>query len=281
MCTPFIVDAVRQEVSRRAFIGIVAACATAPAVASAGQQKPAAAPASRVRLSNGFREVIDLTHTFSASLPVFPSYKPIQVRPRFTIARDGFAANEVTFDEHTGTHVDAPVHFVPGAVSSDRLPVERLIAPLVVISIAERAAKDPDAVVTVDDVLQWEKRHGRVPAGAVVAMSSGWDARANSTGRFLNRDGKGTMHTPGFSEGAARFLVTERDISGAGVDTLSLDTGAAQKFVAHVAFLGAGKYGIELLANLGRVPPAGATIVVGAPKHEGATGGPARVLALI
>jgi kynurenine formamidase len=203
------------------------------------------------------------------------------VRSRFTIARDGFAANEVTFDEHTGTHVDAPVHFVTGASTSDRLPVDRLIAPLAVISIVERATKDPDAVVTVDDVMQWEKRHGRIPAGAFVAMNAGWDARAASTGRFLNRDAKGTMHAPGFSEAAARFLVTERDICGAGVDTLSLDIGAAQKFVAHVAFLGAAKYGVELLANLGRVPPSGATIIVGAPKHEGATGGPARVLALV
>jgi kynurenine formamidase len=269
MCAPFVVEQVGHELSRRGFIGAVGACVAAPAVAAA------------VRLPKGFRDVVDLTHTFSPSLPVFPSYKPIQVRPRFTIARDGFAANEVTFDEHTGTHVDAPVHFVSGASTSDRLPVARLLAPLAVISIVERATKDPDAVITVDDLMQWEKRHGRIPAGAFVAMNAGWDARATSADRFLNRDAKGTMHAPGFSEAAARFLVTERDICGAGVDTLSLDIGAAQKFVAHVAFLGAAKYGVELLANLGRVPPSGATIVVGAPKHEGATGGPARVLALV
>ena len=89
------------------------------------------------------------------------------------------------------------------------------------------------------------------------------------------------MHAPGFSDAAARFLVTERDISGVGVDTLSLDAASAQKFVAHLAILGAGKYGVEMLTNLGRVPPFGASIIVGAPKHEGATGGPARVLALI
>jgi len=86
---------------------------------------------------------------------------------------------------------------------------------------------------------------------------------------------------PGFSEQAARFLVTDRDIVGAGVDTLSLDKAEAQKFVAHLAFLGAGKYGVELIANLGRVPAAGATIIVGAPKHEGASGGPARVYAVV
>jgi kynurenine formamidase len=274
MCAPVVIEAVRRELSRRGFIGAVTACAASAALPAAAQQKP-------VRLPSGFRDVVDLTQPFSPLLPVYPGYKPLQIRERFSVARDGFAANEVTFDEHTGTHVDAPSHFVAGAAPADRLPVDRLIAPLVVISLADRAAKEPDTLVSVEDLRQWEKRHGRVPPGAFVAMYSGWDARATSTDRFLNRDARGTMHAPGFSEQAARFLVGERDISGVGVDTLSLDAGAAQKFVAHVVILGAGKYGVELLANLGRVPPAGATVIVGAPKHVGATGGPARVLALV
>ena len=274
MCAPVVVEAVRRVLSRRGFIGAVAGGAVAAAMPAAAQQKS-------VRLPKGFRDVVDLTQPFSPSLPVYPGYKPLQIRERFSVARDGFAANEVTFDEHTGTHVDSPSHFVAGAVSADRLPVDRLIAPLVVIALADRAAKEPDTLVSVDDLLQWEKRHGRMPAGALVAMHSGWDARATSSDRFLNRDAKGTMHTPGFSEQAARFLVGERDICGVGVDTLSLDAGAAQTFVAHVAILGAGKYGVELMANLGRVAPSGATVIVGAPKHVGATGGPARVLALV
>ena len=276
MCAPSVLDDVRRDLSRRAFIGTaVAACAAANvSSAFAAQQKP-------VRLPKGFRDVVDLTHPFSPSLPVYPGYNPIRVRPRFAVARDGFSANEVTFDEHTGTHVDAPSHFVAGAMPADRLPADRLIAPLVVISIADRAAKDADTLVSVDDLQQWEKRHGRVPAGALVAMHSGWAARIGNADRFLNRDAKGTLHAPGFSEAAARFLVAERDVIGVGVDTLSLDAGAAQKFVAHLAILGAGKYGVEMMANLGNVPPSGATVIVGAPKHEGATGGPARVLALV
>jgi kynurenine formamidase len=275
MCAPSVIQIVRREISRRQFVGAaVAACAATASV-------PATAQPNAVRLPKGFRDVVDLTHPFSPSLPVYPGYKPVQVRPRSTIAQNGFANNEVTFDEHTGTHVDAPSHFLVGATSGDRLPVDRLIAALAVIEIADRAAKDPDTVVTVDDLLQWEKRHGRVPAGALVAMHAGWDARATSADHFLNRDANGTLHAPGFSEQAARFLVAERDICGVGVDTLSLDAGAAQKFVAHLAILGAGKYGVELMANLGRVPPSGATVIVGAPKHDGATGGPARVLALV
>lgn len=274
MCAPFIVDSVRKDLSRRAFIGAAVACAVAGSPPVAAQQKP-------VRLPKGFRDVVDLTHTFSPSLPVYPGYRPVQIRARTTIAQDGYANNEITFDEHTGTHLDAPSHFVPGAVPTDRLDVDRLIAPLVVISLADRAAKDPDTLVSVDDLRQWEQRYGRMPAGAFVAMHSGWDARASDADRVFNRDLTGTMHAPGFSEPAARFLVTERDICGVGVDTLSLDAGNAQKFVAHLAILGAGKYGVEMLANLGGVPPAGATIIIGAPKHIAGTGGPARVMALV
>ena len=277
MCAPSIVEAVRREVSRRSFLTAVGAVAAAAAVDStsvSAQQKP-------IRLEKGFRDVFDLTHTFSPRIPVFPAFKPVQIRPKFSIAKDGFFANEITFDEHTGTHMDAPVHFVANQLTADRLPAERFFAPLAVVSIETRAAKDADALVTVDDLLAWEKAHGRLPRGGFVAMHSGWDGRIGNAARFLNKDAKGTMHAPGFSEEAAKFLVTERDIVGAGVDTLSLDKAEAQKFVAHLALLGAGKYGVELIANLGRVPPAGATIIIGAPKHEGASGGPARVYAVV
>ena len=176
MCAPFIVESVREEVSRRGFIGAVTACAVTASMPADAQQKA-------VRLPKGFRDVVDLTHPFSPALPVYPGYKPLQIRERFSVARDGFAANEVTFDEHTGTHVDAPSHFVAGAVSADRLPVDRLIAPLAVIVLADRAAKEPDTLVSVDDLLQWEKRHGRIPAGALVAMHSvGMRVRRISTG---------------------------------------------------------------------------------------------------
>lgn len=276
MCAPTIVEAVHKDLSRRSFLtalgGSAAAAIAAPELAVAQQRT--------VRLEKGFRDVFDLTYTFSPKLPVFPAFKPVQIRPKFAIAKDGFFANELTFDEHTGTHMDAPAHFVANGPTADRLPADRFFAPLAVVSIESRAAKDPDALMTVDDVLAWEKQHGRLPRGAFVAMHSGWDARIGDAARFLNQDAKGTMHAPGFSEEVARFLVQERDIVGAGVDTLSLDKAEAQKFVAHLALLGGGKYGVELMANLGRVPAAGATIIVGAPKHEGASGGPARVFAV-
>src|SRR4051812_21899334 len=277
MCSPVVIHSVREQLSRRAFLHGVGGALAAVGVAA---PSPAAAEQRPVRLPKGFRDVYDLTHVFSPRTPVFPAFKPIQIRPKFSIAKDGFFANEVTFDEHTGTHLDAPVHFVANALTADKLPADKFFAPLAVISIADRASRNADALLSIDDVLAWEKQHGRLPAGAFVAMYSGWDAKVAAPDRFLNKDAKGTMHAPGFGEEAARFLTKERDIVGAGVDTLSLDGASASRFVAHLALLGAGKYGVELLANLATVPPAGATIIVGGPKHEGATGGPARVYAV-
>jgi kynurenine formamidase len=277
MCAPSVIHEVCQELSRRHFLGTLGSSIAAMAVASdvaRAQEKP-------VRLPKGFRDIYDLTHTLSPATPVFPEFKPMQMVERFAIARDGFHANELTFCEHTGTHLDGPAHFIPTGMSADRIPVDRLFAPLAVVSIKARADKDADATVRVDDLAGWEKAHGRIPPGALVAMHSGWDGRIADARRFLNADTKKTLHFPGFSEEAARFLVQERDIAGVGVDTLSLDTGAAPKYVAHLAILGAGKYGVELLANLGTVPPAGATVIVGGPKHRGASGGPVRVFAVV
>jgi kynurenine formamidase len=274
MCAPGVIESVQRELSRRGFLAALGASGVVAVATGAAQQKP-------VRLPKGFRDIVDLTHVFTPRLPVFPSFNPVRIRQRFAIAKDGFFANEVTFDEHTGTHMDAPAHFVVNASTVDRIPVDRFVAPLAVISIERRAVNDADTLLTSDDILAWEKRWGRLPIGAFVAMHSGWDGRIDDPDRFLNRDSKGTLHAPGFSEEAARFLARQRDIVGVGVDTLSLDAAAAPKFVAHLELLGAGKYGVELLANLARVPPAGATIVIGGPTHEGGSGGPVRALALV
>jgi kynurenine formamidase len=240
----------------------------------------AQSPARPLRLAKGFREIFDLTHTLSSRTPVYPVFKPMQLVEKFTIAKDGFGCGELTFNEHTGTHMDAPVHFIAGKLSVDRLPVDNFFAPLAVLSIKARVDKNPDTAVAVDDILAWERAHGRLPAGSFVAMYSGWDARIADTKRFLNADAKGTMHTPGFGGEAVKFLTEQRDIVGVGVDTLSLDLGTSTSPVAHLTALGAGKYGVEVIANLAAVPASGATVIVGAPKHLGGTGGPVRLYAV-
>jgi kynurenine formamidase len=135
--------------------------------------------------------------------------------------------------------------------------------------------------VDVADIEAWESAHGEIPAGAVVFMYSGWESRWNEPEAFRNADADGVQHYPGSSAEAATFLVTERDIRGIGVDTLSLDVGASTTFDVHVIILSAGKYGIEGVANLAAIKDHQATVFVGVPRWEKGSGGPARILAMI
>jgi len=150
--------------------------------------------------------------------------------------------------------------------------------PLVVIDIASRAARDPDAVVTPDDLRGFERRHGRIPDDALVAMDSGWAAKLG-TPAFTGRDSSGVYHFPGFGAEAVEFLLDERRAAAIGVDTLSLDNGPSTTFAVHKTWLGADHYGIENLAGLDRVPKHGAIATVGVIPWEAGSGGPARVLA--
>jgi len=175
--------------------------------------------------------------------------------------------------------MDAPAHFVADGDTADQLPINMLVAPLAVIDISDRAASDPDAQLTPDDILAWENQYGPLPEGAFVAMNSGWASKVDDAAEFLGLDADDNPHFPGFHPDATTLLVEERDIVAIGVDTVSLDYGAATVFDTHLTLLEAGKYGIENLANLDEAPPTGATVVVGGPKHETASGGPTRVLA--
>ena len=144
---------------------------------------------------------------------------------------------------------------------------------------ASSAAREPDTVVTTDDLRSYERKHGKIQRGSLVAMNSGWDARVGSEVAYRNADASGTMHFPAWSADAVEWLIGERRIGAIAVDTLSLDPGNATAFVAHVALLAANRFGIENLANLGRIPPEGATAFVGVIPWEEGSGGPARVVA--
>jgi len=187
-----------------------------------------------------------------------------------------------SFDEHCGTHVDAPAHFSADAPTVDQIEPSELVLGVAVIDLRERVAGDHDATVEPDDILAWEAKHGPLPERCALFALTGWGERIVDPAAYLNADQGGTLHSPGFSAEAAEFLRDERQqVRAIGLDTASLDIGASADFAAHVAWLPSGRYGIENLANLDRVPPTGATVVVGAPTFEGGSGGPARVLALL
>ncbi|WP_372435260.1 cyclase family protein [Tomitella cavernea] len=217
-----------------------------------------------------------------------------------------FLVHELCFGEHTGTHVDAPLHCAPGGAGVDRIRVDDLVAPLVLIDIAGRATSEPDALATPADIAAWESRHGPVPDGALVALitrpAPGIDhasapvrpspsaepaphaapdhnAEVGALARSLTPDAAGDAHWPGFSREAVELLVHGRAVVAIGTDAPSIDCGSSTDFPAHHAILGAGRYAVEMLAALSTLPPAGAVVVVAPLKHRGGSGGPARVLA--
>ncbi len=190
------------------------------------------------------KNIVDLTHTLTEDFPYNPVsgvYYPFDIDAQTSVKKNGVASNEWKIHEHIGTQIDAPSHFIAGGKSLDQLPVENFVAPLAVIDISERAKRDPDAKVTVDDIKAWEKRYGRLPQGAAVFMHSGWDARVDDPKAFVNLDASNTMHASGFAPETAEFLIHERDIVGIGVDTLSIDIGRSKEFPVHKSWLAAGK----------------------------------------
>jgi kynurenine formamidase len=275
MCHHCIIESVKAGMlSRRNFFKGSIAAAGAAALAATTAPRPLFAADNPVKAE-------DLTHEIWENFPTYFGGQQFFAEQKFSLAKDTFNLYEWRISEHTGTHIDAPLHFTADGKSVAELPIEDLIAPLVVIDIRAKADNDPDAQVTPDDIQAWIAANGDLPDGAVVAMLSGWGAHV-ATEKFRNvgDDGK-TLHFPGFHVEAAQFLIEQPSVKAIAVDTLSLDHGPSPDFIVHNTWLPTGRYGIEAVANLDRLPAKGATIVVGAPKVRGGTGGPARVFAMV
>jgi kynurenine formamidase len=245
-------------------------------------------------LTSGRIEVVDLTAPLSDRTPVIQLPPPFAQTATFALEEisrydergPAWYWNNVRTGEHTGTHFDAPNHWVTGKDGEDvaSVPAQRLIGPAAVLDVTEQAAADPDFLLEVDDVRDWEKAHGPLPAGGWLLYRTGWDARSDSQTDFLNADENGP-HTPGISPECARWLAEEAPVIGLGVETVGTDAGAAHSFdppfPCHSALLGAGKYGLTQLQNLALLPPTGALLLAGPLPIVGGSGSPARVLALI
>jgi kynurenine formamidase len=274
MCAPGCIEHVRASVSRRSLFKGAGAVAASAAAASLFAEPAEAQAFPR------FSRVVDLTHSLTPAFPTFFGTPGIAMKRLKDIKKDGFNLMEWTVLEHSGTHMDAPIHFSENGRGPDTLPVEELVVPLAVINVVAKADASSDYQLTPADIRQWEQRNGRLPNRSCVALHAGW-GRHLGTDKFLGKDGGGVLHFPGFHPEAVEMLLKERRVSGIAVDTISLDHGPSKDFKTHTTWLPAGRWGLESVANLDKVPPRGATLIVGAPKIEGATGGPTRVLALI
>jgi kynurenine formamidase len=260
-------------VHRRTLLRAGAAVAGGAAIVAAGSATPAAAFPKRAR------RTADLTHRLVRTFPSFFGPQVVFDEVVNDFSTSGFFSKRWTLEEHIGTHIDTPGHFDEGNSLVDQIGPENLVAPVVVIDITAKAAEDPNAVVTPDDLVAFERRHGRIPDRALVCMNSGWAAKVDDGDAFRGGAGFPDLNFPGFSIDATDWLVAKRDPVGIGLDTMSLDPGNSADFAVHVEFLASGRYGIESMANLDRIPPRGALAFVGPVPWEDGSGSPCRVIA--
>jgi kynurenine formamidase len=245
-------------------------------------------------LRSGSIEVVDLTAPLSADTPTIQLPDQFGQTARFEFEEisayddrgPAWYWNNFRTGEHTGTHFDAPIHWVTGKGGEDvaSVPAGKLVGPAAVLDFSAQVAENPDFLLEVDHIKAWESEHGALPAGGWLLYRTGWDARSNSQQEFLNADEQGP-HTPGMTVECARWLAEESPVTGLGVETVGTDAGAAAgfdpMFPCHTLMHGAGKYGLTQLQNLAKLPPQGAVIVVGPLRIAGGSGSPARALALV
>jgi len=234
-------------------------------------------------IANGNCTVIDLTYPLNRSNAYWPapSYAPFTYKTVATLKDDGVFSGAYSTPEHLGTHIDAPNHFEENQSSVDELRLETLIGPAAVIDISDKVENNPDYELTVSDIVDWEKANGRIKKRSIILLNTGWWRRWDDYEKYKNADDTNKLHFPGYSADAAGFLVEKRFSNGIGIDTLSADYGISTDFAVHHIINSAGKYILENVANLYKLPPAGATLIIAPIKIEGGSGGQARIWAVL
>lgn len=236
------------------------------------------------------KKFVDLTHAFSPGIPHWKGFPDEKLEtlywyePGVGKLGSGFYAQSFTHVGQWGTHVDPPAHFVKGMRTVDQIDVKEMILPLVVLDVHEAVAKNPDYIITMNDVRNWEKKHGQIPEGAFVAMRSDWSKRWPDRDAMQNKDAHGIAHYPGWSMEVLTYLYEDRKIIASGHETTDTDPGVAttkDDYTLETYILKSNHYQIELLAHLDAVPEAGALVVASFPKPKNGSGFPARVFAIL
>lgn len=236
------------------------------------------------------KKFVDLTHAFAPGIPHWKGFPDEEREVLYGYAPgagklgSGFYAQSFAHVGQWGTHVDPPAHFAKGLRTVDQIDVKEMILPLAVIDVHEAVVRDPDYVVTMDDVKTWEKKHGPIPEGAFVALRTDWSKRWPDADAMQNKDAEGVAHSPGWSLEVLKYLYEERKITASGHETTDTDPGVATSrddYSLETYILQSDHYQIELLAHLDAVPEAGALIVATFPKPRDGSGFPARVFAIL
>jgi len=238
--------------------------------------------------------LVDLTHTLDPDFPVIILPPEFGQCARFRMEEisaydhrgPAWKWHNITLSEHTGTHFDAPSHWVSGKDlpnnSVDEIPIEAFVGPVVVIDCSDGAAKDADFELTPDIIEQWEQTHGTIPEDAWVLMRTDWSKKSGADYLNMQEDGP---HSPGPTPEGIQFLIDQRNIRGFGTETVGTDAGQGAHYTppypAHYFLHGANKYGLQCLANLDQLPATGAVLIAAPLKIKNGTGSPLRVMALV
>jgi len=246
-------------------------------------------------LASGAVRVVDLSQPLGPETPVIglpPMFGSspgvsMEVISRFDEKGPAWYWNTIRMGEHTGTHFDAPVHWITGKDlpdnTCDTIPAQRFVGEACVIDATVQVSRNPDFLLMPEHVLAWEQKHNRIPPGAWVLLRTGWSKRSDPQA-FLNVGADGP-HSPGFHRTTSELLARDRDVLGVGVETVGTDAGQAgtfdPPFPNHATMHGAGKFGLASLRNLDQLPPTGALVIAAPLKLVGGSGSPLRVLALV
>ncbi|MEM7429387.1 MAG: cyclase family protein [Pseudomonadota bacterium] len=245
-------------------------------------------------LTDGSVRIVDLTHTLSPDFPVMilpPEFGQcgrfrVEEVSRYDERGPAWYWRDFSCGEHTGTHFDAPVHWISGKdlpnATVDTIPAETFVRPACVIDCSLQSAEDEDFLLTAEDIKQWEERHGTIPEKSWVLMRTDWSQRSGAGYLNMRKDG---AHTPGPSAEAISFLIEDRDIIGFGTETVGTDAGQgahlSPPYPAHYLLHGAGRYGLQCLSGLDQLPPTGAILICPPLKILHGSGSPTRVLAMV
>ena len=209
-------------------------------------------------LNTGKLKIVDLTQPLGPGTPVIslpPQFGEspgvaMAVISRYDEKGPAWYWNKIRMGEHTGTHFDAPVHWITGKDlpenSCDTIPPRRFVGPACVIDVTDEVTKNNDFLLMPFHLNSWEKKHGTIPTGAWVLLRTGWSKRATPA-KVLNVLADGP-HSPGFHKSTSELLARERHVLGVGVETIGTDAGQAgtfdPPFPNHTIMHGAGKFGL-------------------------------------
>ena len=270
----------------------IIACAVAATLGAGAAWTTASEPAAPVGASAAQAlegRLVDLTHAFDSRAVYWPTARRFRLKEVAEGRTPGgwyYSAYEFTTSEHGGTHLDAPIHFSRGKQTADRIPLSRLVAPGILVDVSAKALRDPDYLVSRADLDAWERANGRIPAGSIVLLRTGYDRYWPDRERYMGTAERGPeavakLHFPGLDPRAARWLVNERSIAATGLDTPSIDRGQSKDFMAHRVLMGHNVPAFENLDNLGALPAKGFTVIALPMKIRGGSGGPLRAVAVV